>query len=50
MRECYRLNQDNIKKGYCILLVGRKSAVGKKYDVIERAFLDLGGKAKIFGR
>ncbi|MBP3232309.1 ribonuclease P protein component [Anaerovibrio sp.] len=50
MRECYRLNQDNIKKGYCILLVGRKSAVGKKYDVIERAFLDLGRKAKIFGR
>ncbi|MBE6098880.1 MAG: ribonuclease P protein component [Anaerovibrio sp.] len=50
MRECYRLNQDKIRKDICILLVGRKPAVEKKYDVIEKAFLDLGRKAKIFGR
>ncbi|MCR5176076.1 MAG: ribonuclease P protein component [Anaerovibrio sp.] len=50
MRECYRLNQGDIKNNLCLLLVGRKPAVGKKYDVIEKAFLDLGRKAKIFRR
>lgn len=47
MRECYRLNQQKIDKSYTLLLVGRKAAVTEKYDVMERAFLNLGRKAKI---
>ncbi|MDD3114867.1 MAG: ribonuclease P protein component [Anaerovibrio sp.] len=47
MRECYRLNQQKLAEGYTILLVGRKAATTEKYDVIERAFLSLGRKAKI---
>lgn len=47
MRECYRLNQHRIEKGYTLLLVGRKAATTEKYDVMEKAFLSLGRKAKI---
>lgn len=47
MRECYRLNQDKIDKKYVILLVGRKAATTEKLAVIEKAFLNLGRKAKI---
>ena len=47
MRECYRLNQFKIKEGYTLLLVGRKAATTEKYDVIEKAFLNLGRKAKV---
>ena len=50
MRECYRLHQQDIKRDICILLVGRKPAVEVKYNVIEKAFLNLGRKAEIFGR
>ena len=48
MRECYRLNQQKIDKKYTLLLVGRKAATTEKKDVIEKAFLNLGRKAKIF--
>lgn len=47
MRECYRLNQHELLKGYTLLLVGRKAAVTEKLTVIEKAFLSLGRKAKI---
>lgn len=47
MRECYRLNQQKIDKRYTILLVGRKAAAAEKYDVMEKAFLNLGRKAKV---
>lgn len=47
MRECYRLNQFKVKEGYTLLLVGRKAATTEKYDVIEKAFLNLGRKAKV---
>ena len=47
MRECYRLNQHGIKDGYTLLLVGRKAAVTEKFDVIEKAFLNLGRKAMV---
>ncbi|ORU01142.1 Ribonuclease P protein component [Anaerovibrio sp. JC8] len=50
MRECYRLHQGEIKDNLCLLLVGRKPAVEVKYHVIEKAFLNLGRKAEIFGR
>ena len=47
MRECFRLNQDMIKPGFTLLLVGRKGAVSEKYEKIENAFLNLGRKAGI---
>lgn len=47
MRECFRLNQDMIKPGFTLLLVGRKDAVSEKYEKIENAFLNLGRKAGI---
>ena len=47
LRECYRLNQHRLDGSYTLLLVGRKAATTEKYDVIEKAFLSLGRKAKI---
>ena len=47
LRECYRLNQHRLDGSYTLLLVGRKAATIEKYDVIEKAFLSLGRKAKI---
>ena len=35
MRECFRLNQDMIKPGFTLLLVGRKGAASEKYEKIE---------------
>ena len=48
LRESYRLNQRMLRDDLWILLVGRKAAVGVKRPVLERAFLDLGRKARIF--
>ncbi|MFA6849294.1 MAG: ribonuclease P protein component [Selenomonadaceae bacterium] len=48
LRESYRLNQHMLDTKYCLLLVGRKSAVNVKYAVVEKAFLNLGRKTGIF--
>ena len=48
LRESYRLHQELIDKRFCLLLVGRKSAVDVKMAVVEKAFLSLGRKAGIF--
>lgn len=47
MRECYRLNQDKLIPGHVLLLVGRKAATTEKFQTVEKAFLNLGRKAKI---
>ncbi len=41
VRECYRLNKEQIKTGYDIVVVVRQNAVGKNYWEIESAFLHL---------
>ena len=41
IRESYRLNKDNIKDGYDIVIVARVTAKGKNYHDIESAFMHL---------
>lgn len=41
IRESYRLNKDNIKDGYDIIIVARVNAKDKSYWDIESAFLHL---------
>ena len=47
MREAYRKNQAKLAEGFYILLVARKSSVGVKEPEMERAFLELAGRASI---
>ena len=47
MRESYRKNQARIAEGFDLILVARKPAVGVKESVMERAFLELAGRASI---
>lgn len=47
MRESYRKNQAQLAEGFYCLLVARKSAVGVKQPRMERAFLELAGRASI---
>lgn len=48
LRETYRLNQHRLKRGFGLLLVGRKPMVGVKYKVVDKAFGDLCTRAHIF--
>ena len=41
IRESYRLNKENIKTGYDIVIVARTTAKGKNYHDIESAFMHL---------
>ena len=41
IRESYRLNKDNLKTGYDIVIVARPAAKGSSYFDIEGAFLHL---------
>ncbi len=43
LRESYRLNKEDIKSGYDIVVVARGSAKGKNFHEIESAFLHLLG-------
>lgn len=48
LREAYRLNQCKIvNDGLNILLVGRKPMTSVKYNVVEKAFINLCVKAKL---
>lgn len=47
LREAYRLNQDKIKKGADLVLVGRQAMVKANLKIAVRALLDLCGKAGI---
>ena len=47
MRESYRKNFDRLAEGFYFLLVARKPAVGVKEPQMERAFLELAGRASI---
>ena len=48
LREAFRLNQHQLKSGFKILLVGRKSLVGKKFQDANRAFIDICKRAEIW--
>ena len=41
IRESYRLNKDNLKTGYDIVIIARPAAKDKKYSDIENSFLHL---------
>lgn len=41
IRESYRLNQDNLKTGYDMVVIARQTAKGQNYHTIESAFLHL---------
>lgn len=47
LRESFRLNQHCLKQGVDLIVIGRQPVVGKDYDVVNKAMLDLFGKAKI---
>ncbi len=48
LREAYRLNQHKIvNDGLNILLVGRKPMTNVKYNVVEKALINLCAKAKL---
>ncbi|MHB1454140.1 MAG: ribonuclease P protein component [Saccharofermentanales bacterium] len=48
MRECYRLNEPNIRKGYDIVLLGRDDPQDVKLASVERDFIYLFKKAGIW--
>lgn len=48
LRETYRLNRHRIKQNLHLLLVGRKPVVGVKYNIVNKAFGELGARARIF--
>lgn len=50
LRETYRLNQQHIRTDLQLLLVGRKSIIGKKQTVVNEAFVNLCTKAGIFDK
>ena len=47
MRESYRKKQSCLANGFYFLLVARKPSVGAKEPQMERAFLELAGRASI---
>ena len=47
LRECYRLHQDELAPGCCLLLIGRRAIVKQKLAVVEKAFFHLIGKARL---
>ncbi len=47
MRESYRKHQSQLAGGFYFLLVARKPAVGVKEPQMERAFLELAGRASV---
>ena len=47
LRECYRLHQQQLEKNCSYLLVGRKAAVTAGFAEVEKAFLNLGRKARV---
>lgn len=48
LREAYRQNQDKLKNGLHLLVVGRNPMVDVKFDVVDKAFEDVSKRAHIF--
>lgn len=47
IRESYRLNKQQLKNGFDIVVISRASAKGKGYKEIQSAFMHLAGLHKI---
>lgn len=47
IRESYRLNRQQLKTGFDIVVIARNSANGKGYDEINSAFMHLGSLHRI---
>lgn len=47
MKECYRLNCDNLKKGYNMVFISKVRAREASYREIEKAMLSLLKKSKV---
>ena len=47
LREAYRLHEDQLVRGYDIVVVARSAAVDADFAVLERAYLNLAKKAGI---
>ena len=48
MREAYRLNKNSLRRDCGMILVGRKFLVTAKFKDVEKAFLELCRRAKLF--
>lgn len=48
IKEVYRHNEMNIKKGYDLIFIARNSAKGKSYNEIERSMINLFDKAGLY--
>ncbi|MCR6516371.1 MAG: ribonuclease P protein component [Clostridium sp.] len=46
--ECYRLNEENLKKGYDFVFVARTKIKDKDYQSVEKAMINLFKKAGLF--
>lgn len=48
IRESYRLNEENVKAGYDIVVIARAAANGAAYDEVNRSLLHLLRKHKLY--
>lgn len=48
IKECYRHNNEGIKKGYDLIFIARNSAKGKSYKDIEKSLINLFNKAGLY--
>lgn len=50
IKESYRLNSNDINKGYDLIFIARNPANGKSYKEIHKAVLNLFNKAGLYNR
>ena len=50
LREIYRVEKENFRGGYQIILVPRRGSAGRSYDELRASFLTLAGKAGLLPR
>jgi ribonuclease P protein component len=48
LRESFRLNQHRFKGGIDLIVIGRQPIVGRGFADVNKALLDVAGRAKIF--
>jgi len=47
LREAFRLNQHSLKQGVDLIIIGRNPVVGKDFVTVNKAVVDLFGRAKL---
>lgn len=48
LRESFRLNQHSLKQEVDLIVIGRQPIVGKNWETVNKAMLDLFAKANVF--